>query len=208
MKKTVGAVPSGQAAVARVGATRMVRRNPWSKDARQRFGAIVDRGKDDLRMLSNRKRCYCHNWGSGLAAWYCLTGQRDALHAVLDDVEQDLDFHCRVRQRVPGEPAGFSRSGVRATYVAQAARLIAPADPRVGESSDFFARLFLQRPQMEPRGFLNPPEQFGRGLDLDKLTGGKGLAAAEKLGLQVDIAMQYLRARSRLSAGWRGRIQA
>lgn len=159
---------------------------PWSKNAEQRYGRIIARGKGDLWALSIRKRCYCHNWGSGLAAWYCLTGERDALEAALDDVEQDLDFHRRVKARQPGTQTRFSRSGVRATYVAQAARLAAPGHPLAVEASEFFARLFLDRPKLEPRGFVNPAEKLRRGLNLKQLTGGKGPAVATKLGLQVD----------------------
>jgi len=159
---------------------------PWSKDAQQRFGSIIDGGKGDLRTLSDRKRCHCHNWGAGLAAWYCVTGQRDALEAVIDDVEQDLDFHRRARGWTPGQPASFSRAGVRAAYVAQAARLVAPTDPLAIEASEFFGRVFLERPEMEPRGFVNPAGPLSRGLNLDQLTGGTGAAAARDLGLRVD----------------------
>ena len=56
----------------------------------------------DLWRHAQAKSCYCHFYGSGLADFFCLTGDADALEAARDDVQQKDDEFRRYRKFQPG----------------------------------------------------------------------------------------------------------
>jgi len=155
---------------------------PWSKQFKAPFTkeAVLD-----LWFLANAKQCHCHNWGEGLAEWFCLTGDRDALEAAIDTVEQNIDTQRRAFGRTPGKPASFSRDFTRSCYLINATRMVVPSDPFVVEASDYLARVFFERPNREPRGFVNGPQPVGK-LDLKKLVGDQGIAEMQRLGVTMD----------------------
>lgn len=155
------------------------------------------------RWLSASKRCYCHNYGEGLADWYCLTGDRDALEALVDNVEQDFDTQTRAFGKAPGKADDFSRDFTRASHVAHAARLVLPTDPFIVEVSETFAEIYLKRPTREPRGLVNGAHPFNLGWakgDMNQVLGWLGhnaggkhsaeaaLAEMKELGVTVDPA--------------------
>jgi hypothetical protein len=142
-----------------------------------------------ISVLFLAKACHCHNWGEGLAEWFLLTGDRDAYEAAIDTVEQNYDTHHRAFRKTPGKASGFSRDFTRSSYLTHATRMIAPADPYVIEASDYFARVYLERPNKEPRGLVNGPGRVRRGLSektLERYVGKQGIEAMKRRGIQVD----------------------
>lgn len=132
----------------------------WSQGWKHKDGAAW--GPDDGQQVgiqADSRTCYCHVYGAGLAAWFCLTGEQDARDAVLDQVELNDDFWFRCRKLEPGAEWDFSRDFTRTFRLANAARLIAPADEFVIRDSDRLAQLYLRRPRPEPRGFVNAPKE-------------------------------------------------
>jgi len=111
----------------------------------------------EMQSLAMDRCCYCHNWAAGLAGWYCLTGDRDAFEACIDLAEQHIDTERRAFEMKPGvhPKRGYSRQFNRASYLAHAVRLIAPADEFIVEASDYLAKVYLERPRPEPRGLVN-----------------------------------------------------
>jgi hypothetical protein len=150
-----------------------------------------------LRYLCDGKACYCHNWGEGLADWFCLTGDRDALDALVDTVEQNYDTQKRAFGKVPGKSDSFSRDFNRSFYLVNAARLVLPADPLVVEASDFLAQTYLQRPTREPRGLVDGAAPFnlkwcnGDPAQVENwfkgYAGEQGIAEMKKLGVTIDV---------------------
>ncbi len=143
----------------------------------------------NISYLFLAKACHCHNWGEGLAEWYCLTGDRDAYEAAIDTVEQNYDTQRRAFRRVPGQARGYSRDFTRTCYLTNATRLIAPTDPYVVEASDYLTRCFLERPDKEPRGLVNGPGRLRGGLAdkaLRGYVGAQGVAEAKRLGIVID----------------------
>jgi hypothetical protein len=160
---------------------------PWSKTFTEPFD------KDsvgDVYFMAKAKQCYCHNYGAGLAGWYCITGDRDALHSVVDSVEQQYDTQRRAFKKVAGETNKFSRDFTRATYHTMAARLILPEDPFVVEVSEWLADVFLQRPNPERRGLIVPADPlkmsgFGAFSGLEKYVGQSGIDKMRVLGVTM-----------------------
>ncbi|MBA4389077.1 MAG: hypothetical protein C0404_13935 [Verrucomicrobia bacterium] len=150
-----------------------------------------------LTFLCDGKECYCHNWGEGLADWFCLTGDRDALESLVDAVEQNYDTQKRAFGKAPGKDCDFSRDFNRSSYMANAARMILPSDPLVVEMSDFLASVYLQRPVREPRGFVNGAKPFNlKWCNGDTkvvedwfkgFIGDQGMAEMNKLGITIDV---------------------
>ncbi len=150
----------------------------WAKDPSNR----------DLGILANSKACYCHNWGAGIAQWFCVTGDRDALETAIDNVEQNIDTQVRAFRKAPGSQTTFSRDFTRSCRLTNATRLIAPNDEFVREASDLLAQIFFKRKIREPRGLVNPAVQK---LDMMKFkyedyVGKEGMEAKEKLGIIID----------------------
>jgi len=159
---------------------------PWSKKLRKPWTAEMVR---DSFFLGDSKSCYCHNWNQGLLAWYCLTGDRDAVDAAIDRVEQDVDTIRRARGYTAGKADGFSRDFTRSSYNVHAARMILPDNEFIREASDYFAAVYLKRPTPEPRGFVNAARGWGRrGLrgGLEAWVGKGGLEALAASGNVLD----------------------
>ncbi len=160
----------------------------WAKEFKEPFdkGSVLD-----LWTQARSKQCYCHNYGAGLAAWFCITGERDAFDACIDSVEQQYDTQKRAFKKVPGESNGFSRDFTRACYLVNGIRMIAPTDPYVVEAGDWLASVFLKRPRPEERGLVNGNNKikmkgFGAFKGLEKFVGPKGLAEMKRLGVTMD----------------------
>ena len=139
----------------------------------------------DIHFLANAKACHCHNWGEGIAGWYCITGDRDALETAVDCAEQNYDTQRRAFGKAPGKPAAFSRDFTRSCYLTNAARLCTPADPFLVEASDYLASIYLTQPAKEPRGFLNTPSKVDM-KTLGEKTGAKGLEKMKELGVTLE----------------------
>lgn len=158
---------------------------PWAKE----FSEPLTKARvDDLYFLCRAKACYCHNWGEGVAGWFCITGDRDAYEAAIDIVEQNYDTQRRAFKRTPGESSKFSRDFTRSCYLTNATRLIAPTDPYVVEASEYLARVYFQRPVKEPRGLVNGAQPvtmkgFGARAPLEKFVGEQGMAEMKRLGV-------------------------
>jgi len=157
---------------------------PWT-DAAKCKPPFTKPAALDFWFLGNAKQCYCHNWGEGLAEWFLLTGDRDALEAAIDCVEQNYDTQKRAFGKTPGKPADFSRDFTRSCYVANAVRLCVPTDPFIVQASDYLAGVFLRRPDPEPRGFLNGPRKITL-KELQDKVGPNGLAKMKELGIALD----------------------
>lgn len=155
---------------------------PWTKEPKEPFNK---QSIADVWFQANAKACYCHNWGEGIAGWFCITGDRDALETAVDCVEQNFDTQKRAFRKTPGKPSGYSRDFTRACYLSNATRLCDPSDPFVTEASDYLAQIYLQRPNPEPRGFLNGPSKIDMKA-LEQKVGPKGLARMKELGVTLD----------------------
>ncbi|MGQ9663415.1 MAG: exo-rhamnogalacturonan lyase family protein [Kiritimatiellia bacterium] len=155
---------------------------PWAKEFKEPF---TKEAVADLWFLANAKACYCHNWGEGIVGWFCITGDRDALETAIDCAEQNYDTQRRAFRKTPGQPTGFSRDFTRASYLINATRLCVPTDPFLIEASDYLARVYLERPVKEPRGFLNGPSKVDM-KTIETKTGPKGVAKMKELGITLD----------------------
>ncbi|MCH5377374.1 MAG: hypothetical protein JJ992_25720, partial [Planctomycetes bacterium] len=108
----------------------------------------------DLQRLSMSKSCYCHFYGSGLADFYCLTGDPDALDAAVDNVEQKDDEYRHYQNFRPGESAigsirGFGRGFEVMVRVLQAD----PQNTMIRDLCRLCARTLWQSPLLDERGF-------------------------------------------------------
>jgi len=142
-------------------------------------------GVNEIQYLSMSKQCYCHCYGAGLAGWFCITGDRDALEAALDSVEQNYDSQKRGKRKVPGKSNVFSRDFTRSGYLTSGVRLAAPTDKFVVEASDFLAQVYVKRPRPELRGLVAPPGPVDMGT-IKSLTAGKGPARMTELGVKLE----------------------
>ena len=108
----------------------------------------------DLWRQARAKSCYCHFYGSGLADYYCLTGDPDALAAAVDNVQQKDDEFRHFQGFKPGESAvgsirGFGRGFEVMVRVLQAD----PANRQIRELCHLAARTLWQSPLLDERGF-------------------------------------------------------
>ncbi|HUU89786.1 MAG TPA: hypothetical protein VM238_01105 [Phycisphaerae bacterium] len=108
----------------------------------------------DLWRHSQAKACYCHFYGSGLADYFCLTGDRDALVAAIDDVEQKAEEFRRHGRFEPGKtPVGSIRGFGRGFEVAMRVLMADPTNPLVAETCHLAARTLRESPLLDERGF-------------------------------------------------------
>jgi hypothetical protein len=100
------------------------------------------------------KACYCHYYGSGLADYYCLTGDRDALEAAVDDVEQKENEYRQFRKFDPGKtPVGCIRGFGRGFEVMLRVLEADPGNKLVADLADLCARTLWGSPLIDERGF-------------------------------------------------------
>jgi hypothetical protein len=108
----------------------------------------------DLWTHSQSKSCYCHYYGSGLADYFCLTGDRDALAAAIDDVDQKDSEFRRSQQLKPGESTiGSIRGFGRGFEVMVRVLLADPGNEYVRELCRLCAETLWQSPLLDERGF-------------------------------------------------------
>jgi len=122
----------------------------------------------DLWRHAMAKSCYCHFYGSGLADWFSLTGDRDALEAAIDDVETKDDEFRRYRKFTPGKtPIACIRGFGRGFEVMMRVLMADPGNTYVADLSHLAARTLWQSPMLDERGF-----HIGRfgGLDVKDLS--------------------------------------
>ncbi|HOX08678.1 MAG TPA: hypothetical protein PK280_19950 [Planctomycetota bacterium] len=162
--------------------------NPWDKAEQLGRMAVAKGDIEEMDRLSDSKQCYCHCYGAGLAGWFCITGERDALEAAIDSVEQNHDGQSRAFKKVPGTSNDFSRDFTRGSYVAHAVRLAAPTDEFVRQASDFLAAVYIKRPNPEPHGFV-PAASKTDAKTIEGLTSGKGAAKMQELGIELQDGM-------------------
>ncbi|MBN2477397.1 MAG: hypothetical protein JXB62_22520 [Pirellulales bacterium] len=107
----------------------------------------------DLWTHAQSKSCYCHYYGSGLADYYCLTGDPDALAAAMDNVEQKDDEFRHFRNLRPGESAVDSIRGFgRGFEVAMRVLMADPQNQYVRDLCHLCARTLWQSPLLDERG--------------------------------------------------------
>jgi PcRGLX-like protein central beta sandwich domain len=143
----------------------------------------------DMYKMSVGSQCKCHNYASGMAAWYCITGDRDALEAAVDSVEQQFDTQKRAFRKAPGKSKSFSRDFTRSVYLTNAVRLAAPTNPFVVEASNFLTAVYLKRTVREPRGLVTgsiplTTKGFYNYGGPEKFVGAKGMAALKAAGVE------------------------
>ncbi|MHC4916348.1 MAG: hypothetical protein ACYTGB_12735, partial [Planctomycetota bacterium] len=143
----------------------------------------------DMYRMSIGSQCKCHNYAAGVAGWYCITGDRDALEAAVDSVEQQLDTQKRAFNKAPGKTSKFSRDFTRSVYLTNCTRLAAPTDESVIEASDYLTAIYLKRPVKEPRGLVSGSvplvtKGFYNYGGPEKFVGPKGMAALKDAGVE------------------------
>ncbi len=142
--------------------TRMVR-SDWNFAWGPSWGTRAESPDcQDLWIHARSKSCYCHFYGAGLADYYCLTGDRDALAAALDNVEQKDSEFRRHHAFQPGTSAvGSIRGFGRGFYVIARVNQIVPNDTFVTDLSHLCARTLWESPILDDRGFH--PSRVGGG---------------------------------------------
>ncbi len=123
----------------------------WGPDWGERKG---NRDCADLWRTGIAKGCYCHFYGSGLADWFCLTGDRDALDAAIDNVETKNDEFRRSKAYVPGRtPVGEIRGFGRGFEVLMRVLMADPGNQYMADLAHLAARTLWQSPLLDERGF-------------------------------------------------------
>jgi len=108
----------------------------------------------DLQRQSLSKSCYCHFYGSGLADYYCLTGDPDALVAAVDNVEQKDDEYRHFKDFKPGESAvGSIRGFGRGFEVIMRVLEANPQNEYIRDLCHLCARTLWGSPLLDERGF-------------------------------------------------------
>lgn len=108
----------------------------------------------DLWRHARAKSCYCHYYGSGLADYYCLTGDPDALAAAVDNVEQKDDEFRHFRNFTPGDSAvGSIRGFGRGFEVMMRVLMADPGNKYVRDLCHLCARTLWESPLIDERGF-------------------------------------------------------
>jgi hypothetical protein len=105
------------------------------------------------------KGCYCHHYGAGLVDWFCLTGDRNALDAVIDDCEMKLNEFTHHRKFVPGTSGLASTRGFgRGFFVAVRTWMVAPGNEAVVKLVRLCRDTFVKLPEqyLDPRGVYAP----------------------------------------------------
>ncbi len=164
----------------------------WNK------GSDADR---TLWRLAMAKSCYCHFYGAGLVDWFCLTGDREALLAAIDNCETKWDEFTHFRNFIPGKSNIASTRGFgRGFYVAVRTSMVQPNDPTLKKLVTLCRDTFVSLPDeyLDERGVYAPvankhPEQY--------LTDGIRRFMAEQ-AITVDNAGTF---RDRAGNSWKWR---
>lgn len=120
--------------------------------ARWNKGTDADR---TLWRTAMAKGCYCHFYGAGLVDWFCLTGDREALLAAIDNCQTKLDEFTHYRNFVPGKSdLGSTRGFGRGFYVAVRTWMVQPNNLVLAELVDLCRTTFLNLPDkyLDERG--------------------------------------------------------
>jgi hypothetical protein len=157
----------------------------WTKELKTKLGVWDRQACLHLSSLFLAKQCYCHNWGDGLAEWFLITGDGDALEAAVDCVEQNYDTQKRAFGKSPGKQFDPSRDFTRSSFLTNATRLCVPTDPFLVEASDHLAKTYLARPAREPRGFPTTPGKIDL-KGIEARTAPRGLEKMKELGVTLD----------------------
>ena len=115
-------------------------------------GTKVDR---TLWRLAMAKSCYCHFYGAGLVDWFCLTGDREALQADIDNCETKWDEFTHFRNFTPGKTNLASTRGFgRGFYVAVRTWMVQPENPILQKLVNLCRDTFVQLPDeyLDERG--------------------------------------------------------
>jgi len=148
----------------------------WNK------GTDTDR---TLWRLAMAKSCYCHFYGAGLVDWFCLTGDREALLAAIDNCETKWDEFTHFRDFQPGKSHIASTRGFgRGFYVAVRTWMVQPKNEVLKELIQLCRDTFVNLPGefLDERGVYavtanKHPDKY--------LTGGIKKFMAEQ-GITVD----------------------
>ncbi len=138
------------------------------------------------------KACHCHTYGTGLVDYYCLTGDRDALEAAVDNVECKAEEYERQRNLEPGRSTeGLAEMGFGRGFQVAARVLAVDPDNQVARRvCTLAARTLWLSPQLDERGFH--PGGVGsyptRLLDYPEFK-----AELARRGLELEIEGNYVR---------------
>jgi len=132
------------------------------RTTRNRGFASWNKGTPDDRTLWHiawAKGCYCHHYGAGLVDFYCLTGDRNALDAAIDDCKMKLNEFTRSRAFKPGTTGISSTRGFgRGFYVAVRTWMVQPTNPTLVKLITLCRDTFAQLPAtyIDERGVYAP----------------------------------------------------
>jgi hypothetical protein len=108
-----------------------------------------------LWRLAMAKSCYCHFYGAGLVDWFCLTGDREALYAAIDNCETKWDEFTHFRNFTPGKSNIASTRGFgRGFYVAVRTWVVQPENPVLKKLVNLCRDTFVNLPEeyLDERG--------------------------------------------------------
>ncbi len=144
--------------------TRPARRPPNVKYQRWGKGTGDDR---ELWWLVQAKACYCHFYGAGLADYYLLTGERDALEAAVDLAEVKNSEFRKHRRFEPGKTTIEDTRGFgRGFYVLLRVLEARPEDGFLLDLVRLCRDVLWNEPRMDERGFV--PSRVAGGVDPKK----------------------------------------
>ena len=164
----------------------------WNK------GTDADR---TLWRLAMAKSCYCHFYGAGLVDWFCLTGDREALLAAIDNCETKWDEFTHYRNFTPGKTnLGSTRGFGRGFYVAVRTWMVQPNNRILQKLVNLCRDTFVHLPEqyLDERGVYavvgnNYPKRY--------LTDGIKKFMADN-GITVDDSGTF---RDRAGSSWKWR---
>jgi hypothetical protein len=125
-------------------------------------------GARTLAAVGIAKGCYCHYYGAGLVDWFCLTGDRDALDAAIDDCETKYNDYTRAHVLVPGKTGIPDHRGFgRGFYVAVRTWMVQPQNEMLTKLITLCGRTLAEMPPayMDERGVV---ASAGGGTGLDR----------------------------------------
>jgi len=107
----------------------------------------------DLAAEASSQMCGCHFYGTGLADYYCLTGDRDALDALVDNIEMKIDVWGGKKKLHPGKSkVGGERSFTRGLMVVARASAVLPGNMDIAGLCRLMTSSMWQAPILDERG--------------------------------------------------------